>query len=333
MPILLIGTQRSGSNMLRLMLDQSPSITAPHPPHILERLSPLLHGYGDLSKNMNFAQLVDDVCELVETNPVPWDLPRLDRDEVARRSKERSIVDVYGVVHDMLASAKGVEHWFCKSLANVHYLNDLESNFGETAMYLHLHRDPRDVALSFRKAIVGEKTWYHIALQWHREQQKAIAFQKTLPENRFLSVPYADLTRSPARTLKMICEFIGISFTANMLEFHKSDQAVNTATAGALWENVGRPVMDNNFNKFLKSASLSDISIIESVAKESMDALGYPRACENWVLPTIDQAAIEVFAKENAALKAKAFAEAKPQDLLLRKRQDKLMNSIGARFA
>ena len=41
MKIFMIGTQRSGSNLFRLMLNQLPEIAAPHPPHILIRLMPL----------------------------------------------------------------------------------------------------------------------------------------------------------------------------------------------------------------------------------------------------------------------------------------------------
>ena len=44
----MIGTQRSGSNLLRLMLNQQPAIASPHPPHILERFMPLLPLYGNL---------------------------------------------------------------------------------------------------------------------------------------------------------------------------------------------------------------------------------------------------------------------------------------------
>ncbi|MDH3309864.1 MAG: sulfotransferase [Gammaproteobacteria bacterium] len=50
MSIFMIGTQRSGSNLLRLMLNQLPRITAPHPPHILPRLMPLLVNYRDLER-------------------------------------------------------------------------------------------------------------------------------------------------------------------------------------------------------------------------------------------------------------------------------------------
>ena len=46
--IQMIGTQRSGSNLLRVMLDGIREIAAPHPPHILQRFLPLLPKYGEM---------------------------------------------------------------------------------------------------------------------------------------------------------------------------------------------------------------------------------------------------------------------------------------------
>ena len=53
----MIGTQRSGSNLLRVMLDGIEQIVAPHPPHILQRFLPLLPKYGDLADRSNFYRL------------------------------------------------------------------------------------------------------------------------------------------------------------------------------------------------------------------------------------------------------------------------------------
>jgi len=39
-------------------------------------------------------RLVDDVCQLVELNPVPWEGVLLDRQDVAFRCSERSLVAV-----------------------------------------------------------------------------------------------------------------------------------------------------------------------------------------------------------------------------------------------
>src|SRR5438445_5132235 len=92
MPIFMIGIQRSGSNLLRLMLNELPEIAAPHPPHILQRMMPLVPRYGDLGKNKTFSLLVDDVCRLVERNPVPWEGVVLSRKDVAARCRNRNLV-------------------------------------------------------------------------------------------------------------------------------------------------------------------------------------------------------------------------------------------------
>ena len=60
--IFMVGEQRSGSNLLRLILNESPSIAAPHPPHILQRFMPLLPVYGNLDNNNNFKKLIDLCC-------------------------------------------------------------------------------------------------------------------------------------------------------------------------------------------------------------------------------------------------------------------------------
>ena len=147
MSFLMIGTQRSGSNLLRLMLNQIDNVAAPHPPHILQRIMPLVTNYGDLNQAAAFKVLVDDVCRLVELNPVPWEGVRLDREKVAQRCRENSVVAVFFAVYDILAETCGAEHWCCKSLANVFYLPEI-ANYSENSKFIYLYRDGRDVALS-----------------------------------------------------------------------------------------------------------------------------------------------------------------------------------------
>ncbi|ELS03694.1 hypothetical protein Xen7305DRAFT_00034180, partial [Xenococcus sp. PCC 7305] len=96
----MIGTQRSGSNLLRLMINQIDGLAAPHPPHILKRLMPLVGNYGDLQNKANFRVLVDDVCRLVELNPVVWEGVILDREDVFNRCQDNSLVAVFSSVYD-----------------------------------------------------------------------------------------------------------------------------------------------------------------------------------------------------------------------------------------
>src|SRR5436190_24180256 len=93
--IQMIGTQRSGSNLLRVMLNQLPEIYAPHPPHILQTFYPLLHNYGNLAEDKNFKQLAEDVCKYIELNPVAWEGADLDREKIFSLCERRTLLELF----------------------------------------------------------------------------------------------------------------------------------------------------------------------------------------------------------------------------------------------
>lgn len=328
MPIFMIGTQRSGSNLLRLMLNQLPGITAPHPPHVLQRMMPLAANYGDLAQDKNFATLVDDVCRLVELNPVPWEGVQLDRADVARRCRQRSVVAVFGAVYDALADARGARAWLCKSLQNVMYLPQIEAYF-PGAQYIYLYRDGRDVAVSFRKAVVGEKHYYHIAREWAGAQRLALRQRDTTPPERFANISYEELTARPEATMQRMCTFLGVAYHESMLEFYTSEEAKKAAESSALWGNVVKPIMADNTRKFMREASEEDISIFESVAGDVLDALGYervyvPRGKER----QFTEAELRHFDAENKRLKEEVLRGTDQEDLKRRDRQSALLVEI-----
>ena len=331
MAIFMIGIQRSGSNLLRLMLNELPEIAAPHPPHILQRMMPLVPRYGDLASDKAFSLLVDDVCRLVETNPVPWEGVKLDRKDVAARCRARSLVAVFGAVYDVMAQTWGAKTWCCKSLANIYYLPEIEEYFSD-AKYIYLYRDGRDVAVSFSKAVVGEKHFYHIAKEWNEAQQLALSFRKRVPSKRFFNLSYEELTTDTERAIRSLCAFLGVEYKASMLEFHKSAEAKRAASASNLWENVTNPLMRNNSRKFLKEARQNDIRIFESVAGDSMDVLGYERLfAKKGEELRFSHDEIRGFDAENKRLKEVVRERTDPEDLERRKRQESVIKEISAR--
>lgn len=275
-PIIMIGIQRSGSNLLRLMLNQVPSIAAPHPPHIMERISPLLPTYGNLANSDTFALLVDDVCQLIELNPVPWEGVIFDRQEIEKRCRENSLVAIFATVYDILAETWGKETWCCKSLANVHYLPEI-NDYLPNAKYIWLYRDGRDVACSFSKAVVGEKHFYHLAYQWKKAQSLALAMKNKLTTEQFFSLSYESLTFNPELTLQSLCNFLQVEYTPTMLDFYESKEALVTSSSSSLWKNVVQPVNKNNTKKFLDYPHQEEVRIFELIAGDILSELGYDR--------------------------------------------------------
>lgn len=329
-PIFMIGTQRSGSNLLRLMLNQLPEIASPHPPHILSRMMPLLPRYGDLAQPSAFARLVDDVCRLVELNPVPWEGVTLDRADVAARCRAPNLVAVFGAVYDVMAETNGAQTWCCKSLQNVFYAGDIEAYYPD-ARYVYLYRDGRDVAVSFRKAVVGEKHFYHIAKEWHETQQIALALRGRIPRQRFFSVSYEQLTGAAEKTAHDLCAFLDLPYRDAMLDFHRSEEAKRAAASSNLWGNVSNPLMTNNTRKFLKEASEADIRVFEAVAGDSLEQLGYERVFKQDRLLRLSPDEIRGFDAENKRLKDETKQKVDPADLERRNRQEQLLKEIAAR--
>lgn len=329
MPIFMIGTQRSGSNLLRLMLNQLPDIAAPHPPHILQRMMPLEKGYGDLSKDTNFNLLVDDVCKLVELNPVAWEGVKLDRKDIAARCRNHSVVATFGAVYDAMADQGNAKSWCCKSLQNINYLSDLEAYYGDEARYIYLYRDGRDVAVSFRKAVVGEKHPYHIGKEWSATQRIALTQRKQIDAKRFFNLSYETLTGSPEKAMRGLCEFLGVTYTPEMLNFHESSEAKSAAKSSELWSNVVKPVMADNSNKFLKEMSEEDVRTFELVAGDVLDALGYKRfQTKVGETKTFTADEIKKFDEENQRLKQEVLSKVDPEDMKRRDQQAALIKEI-----
>lgn len=330
-PVFMIGTRHSGSNLLHVMLDQWPGIAAPSPPHILQRFMPLVHGYGSLACDENFFRLVEDVCRLVELNPVPWEGVVLDRADVANRCRERSLVAAYGAVYDVCAETKGATTWCCRSVDNIHFVPLIEDYFKEPK-YLYLYRDGRDVAVSFCKAVAGEKHFYHIARKWADTQRLALMIRCETPPGRFLPVCYERLTADPAGTARTICAFLGLPYRDPLPVHHRTDEATRAAACGDPWDNVSGPMMAGIGRTFLREASVRDIDIFESVAGHVLDALGYERVCvKRGEEHSFTEGDIRAFNEENAERQEAYRKLVDPAEQMRRELQAGLLKAVWER--
>ena len=272
--IQFIGTQRSGSNLLRVMLDQFPEVFGPHPPHVLITFYPLLKYYGNLEDTTNFKKLIEDICRLIEVNPVPWDGSPLNREKIFKRCRRRTLLEVFIQINEFECEESGKTIWCCKSMESL-YLLDKFREEGFEPLYLYLYRDGRDVALSFKKAIVGEKHIYNLAVKWKADQDTCLRELEKIDAGRYVKVKYEDYIGDSDIFIKEICNRVGIKYQNVANDFYKSEESKRTAAGGKMWENVTKPVMKNNYGKFLKELSAEEILIFEQVAGDTLVELGY----------------------------------------------------------
>lgn len=326
-PILIVGTQRSGSNLLRLMLNQLPEIEAPHPPHILQTFFPLLPYYGDLENQDNFKRLINDVVAFIELNPVAWQGFNCNSEEIEELCAKNSLVEIYQATYALKAKLSHANFWCCKSMANVYYLDKVEAEM--KPVYIHLVRDLKDVAASFKNAVVGEKHVYHIAKLWKQEQELAIENTVKRAGERTFLVKYEEMIADPKAALNPFLRHTNLSWSDKMLEYYNSPEAVNTATSGDMWRNVAKPVVKDNTHKYIKYLTEEDVYVIEAVAGDVMKQLGYD--LQNTINPahTFSKQQIDFFEHENTRLKKEAQLKF-DKDAHMRDKQNALIAQIKA---
>ncbi len=327
--IQFIGTQRSGSNLLRVMLEQHPAIAAPHPPHLLQQFMPLLPLYGDMDA-FSYRQLISDMVDYVNANPVPWHGVSFDKQAIFEASEQYNIFEVFRLIYERAAEVKNAPYWCCKSMANLFYSEEMEAA-GMNLKYIFLYRDGRDVALSFKKAIVGDKHVYPLACQWKKEQDICLRLLQTYCAEKVFLLSYEDLVASPEEKLRALCQFLGIDYMERMMQFYESSSSRAAAAAGDMWKNLEKPVLKDNTQKYLKELTAEEIEIYEWVAGDTLQALGYPLSSQRQHPELIAPAAVEQYGQQNEERKKVFLANAPAPDKEKRQAQIDILQSIKQR--
>ena len=272
-PIFIIGTERSGTNLMRLILNSHPNITIPHPPHILKNFFKLEPLYSDLKKDINCKRLIKDVVKMVDLHPYPWEI-KIDKDKIFNSVKERNLINIFFAIYDQYLESTNKKRWGCKSTFMINHVALIRYYYPQ-AKFIYMVRDGRDVAVSAKKAIFNHYSVYYVAKLWKKEQQIGIYWLNKLSMNDIFPIRYEDLLNDPERSVKSICYFLDESYEENMLNFFKTDEAKKSSCISAAWKNTANPIMKNNLGKFKTELSEDEIDLFETIAAPELDHFSY----------------------------------------------------------
>ena len=273
-PIFIIGTERSGSNLLRLILNSHQHICVPHPPHIMFYFHEIEAGYGDLENDTNLRRLIKDVGQLIHLHIYPWEIaPSVA--EVLPLVQPKNLFGVFTAYYDLYLKFRNKQRWGCKSTFMIHHADRILDKY-PAAKLLWLVRDPRDVAVSSKKSVFNPCHPYLTAELWNKQQQLGHDLEQRLTKNNLLRLRYEDLITQPENWCHKICEFLEEPFDPAMLRFFETDDAKKGGGLSESWVNHSRPIMSDNFGKFRKALSQQEIEWIEAASGPLMKELGYP---------------------------------------------------------
>ncbi len=272
-PIFIIGTERSGTNLLRLILNSHSAIAVPHPPHIMKFFHPIEKIYRNLNNDKNFRKLIHDVCRIVELHPYPWEV-KPDRDNVFNSVKYRNLINIYFEIYNQYLRHTGKERWVCKSTFMIEHVAEILKYYPD-ARFIYLVRDGRDVAVSAKSSIFNHYHIYYTAQLWRREQQLGLLWLNKLPQEQIMLMKYEDLICDTTGVIKKTCVFLGEVFEEKMLEYHNSVEAKKSGSLSISWKNTSKPVIAGNKEKFIKNLSKKELKLFEAISFNELCSLGY----------------------------------------------------------
>jgi hypothetical protein len=272
----LLCSERSGSNLIRVIVDAHPEICAPGP--ILLGNYVLRHRYvfGDLEDDANWNALVGAVGRASRRGQGMWGVELSDA-EILDGVSERSFGAIYRFVYETTLRRQGKNLLFIKENRAFRYMWLIAEQFPD-ARFVFQVRDPRDYYLSCKKGWPW-RTKYGSPLRtietWQEDQTEYLNIRQSVGPSRIFFQRYEDLLDDPARVLKPMCEFLGVAYDPRMLDYHRKDASHAMADTSRAWKNLSRPILHGNAAKYLTGLSGPELRMIEARLGELMRRLGY----------------------------------------------------------
>ncbi len=267
--LFVVGCGRSGTTLLRAMLDSHPALAVPPESWFVATLGRRYERRFDRDRF--------EVDLLAHGRFARWGL---DPEAVSRSIRAADPSDVATAVRSVFAAyaaSRGKPRYADKTPGYVLDLPLLARLFPE-ARFLHLVRDGRDVAASVAAGHFGPSSLHQAALYWARHVERGRAAGGDLGPGRYRELHYERLVSDPAAALQEVCAFAGLAFEPAMLDYPARAAAVvaGTGTPGAHHGLTRAPTAD--LRSWRRDVPEPQVALIEALVAPTLEACGYERA-------------------------------------------------------
>ena len=282
-PIFLVGCPRSGTTLVRRMLDAHPQVAIAPETFFVYKFWRHRRHYGDLRADANLNRLLDDLLAFRGVADVALDGEALR--EKARRS-DRRYRTLFALFLRQFAEERGAAVAGEKTPNHVFYLRLLQRGF-PAARFVHVLRDARAVANSWRGLPWSSGRLWRDAARW---REHVAAARRSRTGGVLCTVRFERLVRTPERELRRLCAFLGLDFVPAMLRFHEDAGAAPTGpvnTGREPWKKKAtRPLDPSVAEQWKGDLTPAQVAQVEGRAGREMRRWGYapqtPRGSLAW---------------------------------------------------
>jgi hypothetical protein len=264
-PVFIVGCPRSGTTLLRDLLGAHPALTFPPESHFIPRF---YRAYGDPRSERDARRLG---AAILRTSWIrEWGLALAPADFASCRSYR----DVVSRLFEAWARQAGKRRWGDKTPQYVTDVPTLLEIF-PAAKVVHIHRDGRDVALSWMGFRYGPGNVFAAARAWKAHVEAGRRAGSAAPPASYREVRYETLVSEPDTTVRSLYEFL-----------EEADAPIAPPPPQPLPPNpfwigrqkrssAGDAVTTASCGRWKTAMSTRDRALFESVAGDLLRELGY----------------------------------------------------------
>ncbi|MDX1387897.1 MAG: sulfotransferase [Acidobacteriota bacterium] len=265
-PIVIVGCQRSGTTLLRTMLERHPGLLVhPYEPQFFLDLA---RRHGDEIRDPRAA------AAFLRNHPYRAETVSAEAIDAAYDAAGRMSLREFAQRYLRLWAgdhARG-RRLVLKHPYLVHHL-DLVYELFPQATVVHIVRDPRGNVSSTRARWRKVSVW-ESAMLWRTAVSTGHALAVKQPR-RCVELRYEDLVREPEPTMSRLCADLGIPFSPRLLQFEMATWSYAPGEGGKKVQYRGPD--PSRLGLWRRYLSPVDVRIIETCCGEQMDLWGYDR--------------------------------------------------------
>ena len=264
-PFFVVGSARSGTTLLRLMLNAHPLIAVPPESRFITEL---WNGSAEVESSAYLDALA------AHKRFTAWELPIEAVADALGGVDRISYADAIDATYRAYARSKGKERWGDKTPRYVEHIPFLAGLFPD-ARFVHLVRDGRNVALSYADVPFGPKTVARAAELWAKRVSAGIMSGRSLEPGRYFELRYEDLVADSEGRVKELTEFLDVPFDEAMLDYAERSRSDVLPRAAKYNPKVTEKPM-TNARSWESEMPDRHVAVFEAVAGGVLSELGYP---------------------------------------------------------
>lgn len=270
----LVGSYRSGTTLMRLMLDSHPDIAIPHESYFIPQL-----WEHRLNRDAAGGPWVDGFLDELLSHRWfrRWELPEPAVRGALAEAAPTTYADAVRAVYAAYAVSRGKSRYGDKTPKYVIKMPLLARLFPE-ARFVHIIRDGRDVALSLLDVSFGPRTVEGAALLWRRMVMQGRRDGRRL-DGRYVEVRYEDLVAEPRPSMQRVCAFLDLPYDEAVLRYFERRDLHREIKNPQHHRHIREPPTPG-LRDWRTAMTPRDVAAFESIAGSLLERLGYPRAAK-----------------------------------------------------